>query len=260
MNIFTQFVKSFYDFKMLSAFRFQKIGKTIGYVFFMMAIATFPFAISFGVSINNMMNSVDTTLNGWPDFEIENNRLVIEGEPSKVEQNGSTFIIDDTGETTSEEFIDESIEGVALLANEMVFLADNEPFQISYKAAAIENISKNEIQDLVDSLQSIKVVAIIIISIGVYLFTTALKFIGISFLGLLGLLIARYQSKTLDYKKLWVLSAYAVTAPTILFAILDSTKVIIPFGFWIYWILSILLLHFIIKKIPTPKRQEETTM
>lgn len=260
MNILKQFIKSFYDLKTLSAFRFQKIGKTIGYVFFMMLVATLPFVISFSISIINLMNSIDTALNDWPDFQIENGQLEVEGEPAVVKKNGSAFVIDNTGDTTSENFLDKYNEGVALLSTKMVFVADNEPFEVSYEDAALENLSKTEVLDLVSSLQGIKIPAIIIISIGVYLFTTALKIVGISFLGLLGLLLARTQNKTLDYKKLWVLSAYAVTAPTILFALLDSTKIIIPFGFWLYWIISLLILHLTLKKIPTPKRQEETQL
>ena len=83
---------------------------------------------------------------------------------------------------------------------------------------------------------------------------TGLKFIGVSVLALIGLLLKGKHLTSIHYRHLWGLSSYAVTIPTIFFAITDFLKIMIPFSFLIYWASAILILYLTIKEIPVPKK------
>lgn len=88
-----------------------------------------------------------------------------------------------------------------------------------------------------------------------YLFTTSLKFIGVSFLAVIGLGIITWMKKPLQYKHTWTLSAYAVTCPTIVLAMFESFSLYIPFSWLLYWIIAILYLFLILRYIPKPKKR-----
>ncbi|KGX85346.1 DUF1189 family protein [Pontibacillus marinus] len=159
MNIGKQFIYSFYHLKRVSTFRIQKIGKPIGYLFFVMAIT--------------------------------------------------------------------------MLFNIIQFL--NSPQQVNV-------VGENQFP-----------LALWIPLL--YLFTTALKFIGVSFLATVGLFIKEIMKKPLQYKHTWTLSAYAVTTPTLLFAILEAFSWQPPFAWLLYWVLAIGYLYLIIRYIPKPKKR-----
>ena len=88
-----------------------------------------------------------------------------------------------------------------------------------------------------------------------YLFTTSLKFIGVSFLAAIGLVINELMKKNLQYKHTWTLSAYAVTCPTLLFAFLEAFSWQPPFAWFLYWVVAIGYLYLILSYIPKPKKR-----
>lgn len=122
MNIFQQFIKSLYSPETIAKFRFQKIGKTILYIFFFMLISTIPPSTMLGLSINNFFNQTEKHLNEtFPDFSIENGMLHSDlEEPLIIEEDGEYIIFDSTGELTPNHVVD--YESAFALRRERPFL------------------------------------------------------------------------------------------------------------------------------------------
>lgn len=160
MNIGKQFLYSFFQLKKVSVFRIQKLGKSIGYLFFLMFIALIP------ILIQSLINSNDEAVTGL-DFP---------------------------------------------LPISLIFL---------------------------------------------YLFTTSLKFIGVSFLAFVALGFVRYTNRKLQYQQSWILSAYAVTSPTIVFALLDSVGWSPHLDWLLYWVVALFYLYGILHYIPRKKKKPQ---
>lgn len=90
----------------------------------------------------------------------------------------------------------------------------------------------------------------------VYFFTTGYKFIEVSILAALGLLFVSFMKKNLSYKQLWVISAYAITAPTIALSIFEGFGSIIPGGAALLWLASATYLFLAVRAIPNPKQNK----
>ncbi|QFT89863.1 hypothetical protein FIU87_14460 [Bacillus sp. THAF10] len=93
-----------------------------------------------------------------------------------------------------------------------------------------------------------------------YLYFCGIKFVQISMLALVGLLIkSRLKRTNLQYRHTWRLSAYAVTLPTLLFSLLQAFQIEYPYSESLNPLISFglctLLLFFIIKEIKVKKPQ-----
>lgn len=256
MNIFKQFGKSLYSPKDVALFRFQGIGKTIGYVFLLMFISTLITSISLGVDFLNWASITNSKMiNDLPNFELKNGNLTSELNSPMIKEDiesGFTFIFDTTGEVTGSDVL-KYPNAIALLKKEAVFVNETEPQRIPYSSFGDITLTKDSIVGFTDKLDSIVLVILPILFIFIYLFQSSLKFIGNSFLALIGLMVAKQMNRKLRYQNLWILSAYAVTIPTLFFAITDALKITIPFAFLLYWATAIIVLYLIVKEIPKAK-------
>ena len=80
-----------------------------------------------------------------------------------------------------------------------------------------------------------------------------MKFVGITVLAIVGFILRKKLNLKAPYRILWILSAYAVTLPTILFTFIESLRFNIPFSFTIYWVTAITMLYLILRRIPKPR-------
>ncbi|PYZ94291.1 hypothetical protein CR194_01775 [Salipaludibacillus keqinensis] len=256
MNIIQQFIKSLYSPETIAKFRFQKIGKTILYVFFLMFIVSIPMAVLLGSSINNLYNDVEVHMDeSFPDFSIENGVLQSDLEEPYISEDGDTTVIfDPTGEYTAND-VAEFDNAFALLEREAAISTDGMPQTIGYQEFGI-NIAKDELLDLVNSVGDLLPLIISIFILFMYLFTTAMKFLGIFMLSVITLLLKRKVADQVSYRQGWVLSAYAVTLPTVIFAVFDTIGLHIPFSLAIYWVIAIVIMNLVLRNIPSPKQEE----
>ncbi|MFB5662064.1 DUF1189 family protein [Alteribacillus sp. HJP-4] len=185
MNIFKKFFKSLYSFRTIGSFRFQGIGKTILYVFFLMFIASIPSSIIFT----------------------------------------STFLDPDS----RQQFINMQLENV--------------------------NLPESDASSIMETIEGMLPILIPVGVIGLYLISVALKFIGIFFLSLFGLMIRKTAPQLLSYRQIWMISAYTVTLPTIIIALIDLLPFVIPLSFTIYWIIAFFMLYQVFKHLPKPKER-----
>ncbi|SER69053.1 DUF1189 domain-containing protein [Salipaludibacillus aurantiacus] len=259
MNIAKQFVRSLHSPETIAKFRFQKIGKTILYVFFLMLITSIPMAVVIGSNLNNIYQDIDTHLTeSFPDFQIQNGVLQSEtDEPVIIDDQDTTLIFDPTGEYTPADTA-QFDNAFALLEREAVLNTDGFPQTFGYQEFGLD-LTKDQLDDLVNTVGDLMPLIITVVILIMYLFTTALKFLGIFTLSVITLLLKRKVADQLTYKQGWILSAYAVTLPTVLFAVIEGLGLNLPFSFAIYWVIAIVMMNLVLKNIPAPRQAPEET-
>lgn len=258
MNIFQQFFKSLYSPQTVAKFRFQGIGKTILYVFVLMMITTSIAAYQLGSTISTVVQQFQVDLqNELPDFEIKNSVLISDlDEPLYITQNGDLFIFDSSGTLTVSDIEKQYKNALALLETEAVFVSDGVAESFRYREFGNVNFTKEQVEELTETVVELLPLIISIVVFILFLVLTTLKYIGIFVLTLFGIIIRKNTETALSYKQVWILCAYAVTLPTVFFAITDSLNIVIPLSFTLYWIVAVIMLYLIFKEIPKPKVEE----
>ncbi|OLO26951.1 hypothetical protein BTR23_21530 [Alkalihalophilus pseudofirmus] len=253
MNIFKQLIRSLYSPKDIAIFRFQGIGKTIFYVFLLMAIISIPNAVSISTTTYQGVNYLATSLQEEiPDFALQNGVLTSDFSSPYIDGDESNFfILDSTGELTVND-IYQYDNGLALLEREAVIMTDGIAETIRYRDFGNLNLTKAEISSLVTSIADVLPIILSIILLLLYIFITALKFIGITVLALIGLVFKNKAGLNLKYRHLWILSAYTVTLPTAFFALTESFGIFIPFSMFFYWAIAIFMLYRVLQYVPKP--------
>ncbi|MEB1807618.1 MAG: DUF1189 domain-containing protein [Bacillaceae bacterium] len=254
MNIFKQLIKSLYSPKDIALFRFQGIGKTIFYVFLLMAVVSIPSAIQLSTTAYQGINYLATSLEeDIPDFAFQNGVLTSDiTEPYIDGTEAGVFILDPTGQLTVDD-IYEHDNGLAMLEREAVIITDGVAETFRYRDLGNLNLTKEEISGLVNSIADVLPVILTVFMLVLYLFFTAMKFIGVTVLALIGLMLKNKAQLNLKYRHLWILSAYTVTLPTAIFNLTEAFGFIIPFSFFFYWAIAIFMLYKVLQYVPKPK-------
>lgn len=254
MNIFKQLVLSLYSPKSIASWRTQGIGKTILFVFFLTLISVLPTIIHLGTAITNGVEMTKDTVSGEiPNFTIENGELHSdEMKLVTIEKKDFTIIFDPTGELQPNN-LDNSLNSIALLKNDFAITTAGTIEQMSYSMLTELEITKDDVVTFINSADSMLTVILPIIFIAIYLFSSAMKFIGISVLALIGTLINSSNSERLKYRYLWRIATYSITLPTIFFMVMDIFQTAVPFGFVLNWFVCILVLILALKEIPQSK-------
>ncbi|MCF6408493.1 DUF1189 domain-containing protein [Pseudalkalibacillus salsuginis] len=257
MNIFKQFVMSLYSPKTIAMFRFQKIGKTIGYVFVMMLISFIFIGINIAVSITNAVNEFDNALKeDIPNFQFQNGELNSDISEPIIRQDGNQTIIFDTTGTITRDDLDQYSDAIAVLDDRLIVVTAGSADSFDYGMMRDVNFQKSDIVNFLNSANTLLPLIISVIILISYIFMTALKFIGITILALIGLIVKNIMKRKISYGQLWILSAYSVTLPTLFFAIIDALRITIPGQFFLYWAVAIFFLSQVIKFVPLPKPKE----
>ncbi len=255
MNIFSQFVKSLYSPKAMASFRFQGIGKTILYVFLLVLITSIPMFITFGTSAMKLVSSTDDFLkNETPDFYIQNGEFFADvEEPFISEEGGFTIILDPDNELSLNE-IRSYEEVVAIQSKEIIFQGVGTTDYVPLSDFQGTEVTKDDLISFMDSVGNSFPIIITVLLLFGYLFFTATKFIQISILALFGLVLKNMLQRTnLQYRHMWILSAYAVTLPTLIFAILQAAGIALPFSTLLSFAVSLFILFLIIKEVRVKK-------
>ena len=257
MNIFKQLYKSSYSTRDISTFRFQGIGKTILFVFLLALITTIPTGIIMSNQIHQGVDLIDSALEqpDFPSFHIENGTLYSDNEePYISELNNFVFILDGSGSVTLDE-IDNYEHSFALLTDEMVLTTFYQAEAIEYRMFEGITLSGDDISSFIGSLKSLLPIIIPIMFLIIYLFTSAILFIQVSILAIIGLLIKKLLDVNLKYRHTWILSTYSLTIPTLFFAIMELLHIQVPFGALLNWAISTIILFLVLKEIPSKKAE-----
>ncbi|WP_165996712.1 DUF1189 domain-containing protein [Bacillus sp. Cs-700] len=255
MNVFKQLYYSLFSPKMMARFRFQKLGKPILYVFLLMLLSSVPIGIITAVSFTNAYEDLKTHMGDLPEFTLEDGTLKSDQtEPLIKKEDGNTFIFDATDEIKPDD-VNSYESAIAFLKDRIIVMDSGSRQEFNYSNFSSMTFTKQDVNELTQNLDSLLPIFIPLLIFVVYLFQTGLKFIGITVLATIGLLLKSLAGRKASYKQLWVLSVYAVTIPTLFFTIMALVKTTVPFGFLLYWFVAIMLLYLTIKEIPLPKKR-----
>ncbi|MCM3765296.1 DUF1189 domain-containing protein [Neobacillus niacini] len=255
MNIFKQFAKSIYSPKDIALFRFQGIGKTILYVFFLTFISVLPSIIFFSTALSTGLESAKTIIEEeTPGFSIKNGELTADTKvPVTINKEGFTFILDPTGAVSDDEVADEG-DAFALLKDEFVLSAGGQTETYPYSMMQGLDLTKDNLLDFLHNISSARGIILSVISIVIYLFSSAASFIEVSIVALIGLALKNILGRKLNYGQLWRMAAYSETLPTLFFTIMTALKTTVPNSSLINWIVVLIVLMLAINEIPKPKK------
>ncbi len=254
MNIFKQFYKSIYSPKDIALFRFQGIGKTILFVFFLTFISILPTIIYLSTALSTGIETANSIIKEKaPDFSIKNGQLSAKTDiPFTINKDNFTVIIDPTG-AISETDVKDAGNTLALLKNEIALASGGgiDTYQYSMLGA---DLTKSDMINIVDTISNIKGIIIPLMSVLIYLFASASSFIEVSILALFGLALKNLLGRKLNYGQLWRMAAYSETLPTLFFTIMTAIKTSVPNSSLLNWFVVMLVLFLTIKEVPKPKK------
>ncbi|MGG1677428.1 DUF1189 domain-containing protein [Neobacillus sp. NRS-1170] len=253
MNIFMQFIKSIYSPKDIALFRFQGIGKTILYVFFLTLISVLPSIIYLSTALSTGIDSARSIIKDeFPAFSINNGQLSAQTKvPVTINKEDFTVILDPTG-TIEAADVEEEGNAFALLKDEFVFSSAGQ--SESYQYTMLKKMTKDDLLNFIDTIRGLKGIIIPVLSVFMYLFSSAASFIEVSILALIGLALKNLAGRKLTYRHLWRMAAYSETLPTLFFTVMAAIKTTVPNSFFINWFVAIIVLFLAINEIPKPKK------
>ncbi|WP_240376647.1 DUF1189 domain-containing protein [Bacillus piscicola] len=259
MNLIQTFIKSLYSSVYIGRFRFHGIGKTIGYVFFLMLLASIPSSILLTNTILSVTDRIDDAFTDEiPDFTLEDGVLHSNQDTPLInKENAETIIFDSTGEM-KESDIDNTSDTLALLREKIIIIDNGNKNTFRYEQAGDLQLTKEDIVSMMSTIESLLPIFIPVFLLILYLFSTALKFVGITALSLFGLLIRNVAPLSLSYRHIWMLCAYTVTLPTILLSLAELLPFPLPGGFIIYWALAFIMLYQVYRHLPKPRKKATT--
>lgn len=256
MNVFSQFIRSLHSPKHIAMFRFQGIGKTILYIFVFMLITLIPIGVMFGTSFWQMFKNFELSLElDTPDFKLTNGVLETDfEEPYITSVDDYYFILDPKSKLDSRELANEYERAIVLSERDAYFIDQATINEFRYRNFGNINVSKDELREFVRSLIGLLPILLPIFLILIYLIVTGLKFVGVSVLAVVGLLLIRFiKPNNIHYRHLWMMSAYAVTLPTTIFNLADAFSIHFSASFWLYWAIAIAMLYAALNTVPKPK-------
>ena len=255
MNIFKQFYKSLYSPRDIASFRLQGIGKTILYVFLLTLLSVVPTLYYINTTISETVQLTKETIKEeLPDFTIENGELhSSKNAPITINKGNFAIIFDSTGAMDAGT-ISKHGDTLAILKHEIVLNSAGESNTLPYSMMAIDTITSQDISAFLDSSESAMAIILPFLSLTIFLFSSGLKFIEVSILALVGLLLKNFVGKNLAYRHIWRMTAYSVTLSTVFFMVMDLIKTTVPNGFLINWFVSLIILLLAIKEIPSTKK------
>lgn len=252
MNIFKQFYKSIYSPKDIALFRFQGIGKTILYVFFLTFISILPSIFYLTTALNQGLDAAKSVINDEaPAFSIKNGQLTAKTDvPVTIDKGNFTIIIDPTGAMTEDDVADQG-NAFALLKDKFVLSSASKVDTYPYSMLEGLQITNTDLLHFVNTIAGMKGIIVPIISLFIYVFSSAASFIEVSVLAFIGLLLK--GNRKLHYRQLWRMAAYSETLPTLFFTIMTAIQTSVPNSFLINWFVVIIVLFLAIREVPQPK-------
>lgn len=254
MNIFSQFVKSLYSPQTIALFRFQKIGKTILYVFLLSFLAFLPNAIHFSYGIVNGLKKLDHIIQTeLPSFTIEEGNLSSDNENPIERKSGDYIVVFDNEGMFSKEEIEMRENAIGFLKHELVLVSDGTAQSFDY--GLLESpMTKKDIVNVVGQINDLLPIILSVLLFLLYFGASFAKFIEITILALIAIMFKNKLNKKLNFKQLWTLSAYAITLSTAFFIVMDAVQTAVPFKIYMNWFIHLMILFLTLKEIPSPKK------
>ncbi|MFZ3588166.1 DUF1189 domain-containing protein [Bacillus sp. DJP31] len=254
MNLFKQWYKSLYSPKDIVKLRFQSIGKTILYVFFLSLLSIVPSAIYGSKEITEVVGSInEIALSTLPDFTIDQGKLTSSiTVPEKYEYGDTIILFDSTGKLSADDLEDYD-KSYGFFLDEFAYYSNGYVQSIPYDLLSDLTITKENLLDFLNSVEDVLPIIIILFIITTFLLAASIKFVEISLFALFGLSICRLISKHLPYRRLWVISAYSITLSLTFLTMMTLLKINVISSYFVYWFVSLTILYLALREIPGKK-------
>ncbi|MEI5905829.1 DUF1189 domain-containing protein [Bacillus spongiae] len=253
MNIFSQLVKSLYSPLDIARFRFQGIGKTILFLFFLTLITTIPTFITLTSFINQTIDEGKNILSDdIPPFEIRNDELQTDlTEPYTKSGNDFSIVIDNSSNSFNPEY--DNTFTIAFLQTKMLIATAGNHQEIPYNQLSGLSISDQSLAEYLEMFESSLIIFLPIIYLITYIFSSFMTFMKVILFSFVGVLIAKALQRKLNYRQSFRITAYAITLPTLFFSIMNLLNTIVPGGLLLNSLVTTVMLYLTIKEIPQPK-------
>lgn len=256
MNIFTQLVKSLYSPKDIAKYRFQGIGKTILYVFFLTFIMVLPLAIYFTMAFMTNVDEFNTALKSdIPKFEIKGGTLTSDTDaPLLIEKEDFTIQFDSTGTLTSSDLTNSSDVTVGLLKDKAVLKVNGQTQELEYSMVPGFSLTNNSASEYIENARASLYLAIALVILVMFLMTAALQFLEVTLLAYFGGLFASILGRRTNFGQQWRLAAYSFTLAVVFFTFMGFIQVPVIGDFYVKWFISLTMLYLAMKELPVPKK------
>lgn len=114
-------------------------------------------------------------------------------------------------------------------------------------------LNPDQMQEFASSVNGVLPIIMIVIYLAMYILFSGILFSGVSVLSGIGLSLSKLFNKKLSYRHLWVMSCYSITLPVVLLTIIFLVNVHIPYSFFLFWVLTFIILARAIYKSPGKK-------
>lgn len=282
-NFFKEAFKSIKDLDKYEDFALETPGKAFKYFIKLIAIFCIIVSIFYTYNIVKNMNDIYANLKDkLPDFSYTQGTLTMEtDEPVVIEDYKDVFgkIIIDISITGNEtEKYEEEKEGILILKDKCIILANNAMGQVAYKYEDIANnynigdFTKQDVVDYVEGMNIVSIYASVYFAIFVYLYIIYFIsiFMDVLLLSVLAFIISRISRIKLKYAPSFSIAVHAITLPVLLNLIYIVVNLLTGFQIkyfqlmystisYIYVIVAILMIKtdFINRQIELMKITEE---
>ncbi len=238
----------------MASYRFQKIGRSIIYVFLLSALASVPLIIQLHTLFRGEFLEIKNTIaEEVPDFIIEDGLLQTD-DPTPIIKYSETFTFAfDPNVSELSGSLRNSDSLFALLEDRAIIKVAGQEQLLYFQTLDSTTLSKAETLELLQSLEDLYPIFTVMIIVVTFLVTGFLKFITVTFFAYLATLLAKSSRRSISYKQGWNIIAYTLTIPTVFFFIMDMLEVDIPFSFSLQAFIIFFLLFLIIRDIPPQK-------
>ncbi|NLK93681.1 MAG: DUF1189 domain-containing protein [Clostridiales bacterium] len=229
MGFMKKFSKSFGDFSVYNVYIKQSMGKAILYLFLICLLFSTVFNIFVTIQLNIVFNEANKVMvSDLPDFSVKDGVLSMNiDKPIEIVENG-IYIGFDTTNTVNASKLYQYDKGY-LIDQYSIHYKDPSGLS-SIKLANIDYLEGLTKDTFISSVNTLKIYLIVFLFIFVPLFIFLLNlFICFAILGLLGLIINAIAETKVRYIDIVKISMYAVTTPILLFAVLNSFGLSLPF-------------------------------
>ncbi len=212
------------------------VGRVLGYIAVMMLVVMSLLLMQAYPGLRDMVLEVDQIADTLPPFRLENGVLEVEGsQPLYIVQNPEFVLVIDTLGGLGEEALNSYPTGIWADAHKMTIKTEGTYQTLrfaDFPEAALDNDTIHTLVGWHRPLVALVLTAMLILGI-------LAKMLGTVVLAVLALIPNQSLDRKLRFGQLWRISAFAVTAPTLLMALANLGKVNIPYGFFVYWGLAL---------------------
>lgn len=236
MNFFTQLFKSIFDFNSYKYFVKLKTSQSMAYLLLITLIFGTLSVIKPIYGFNMNVQEIDDVFkNKVSDFTFQNGKLNVHGEMPVIAKEKHNVIIIDTSGHTDRSIVDGYKTAVFISKDAIVKKDNNEYIDVDFdKLPQGINFSKSDIKDLILPIKWINVF-MILGGLIVYFFGKIISALMISFAATI---ITAVKNVELSFDKLFKLSIYALTLPSILKIVVEVSGKYISFFTFVYYTIA----------------------